>query len=132
MLNSESALAKLPKERNKFSMYAIIQTGGKQYKVSKGDQIEIEKIDASIGDTIQLKDVMMIVDDGEVIVGKPTIEDAVVFCHVVDHVAGKKVYVFKSKRRKGYHRKIGHRQKYTKVQIDDIAFGDSMKPEEGS
>lgn len=112
-------------------MYAIIQTGGKQYKVAKGDQIQIEKIDASIGDTIQLKDVRMIADDGEVIVGKPTIEGAVVLCHVVDHVAGKKIYVFKSKRRKGYHRKIGHRQKYTKVQIDDITLGNSTASEEG-
>lgn len=104
-------------------MFAVFETGGKQYKVSVGDELNIEKIDAEPDGKIELKNILMIANGDDVKVGFPTIENAVIICHVVDYVAGKKIYVFKSKRRKGYRRKIGHRQKYIRIYIDEIRDG---------
>ncbi len=104
-------------------MYAVFETGGKQYKASVGDELNIEKMDVGSEDKLELKNVLMIVNDDDVKVGFPTIKDAVIVCHIIDYVAGKKIHVFKSKRRKGYHRKIGHRQKYMRIYIDEIKDG---------
>ena len=101
-------------------MYAILESGGKQYRVTAGDTLDVEKLDVSVGETVELKNVLMIVDGDQVKVGTPTIENAAVIGHVVDHVKGKKIYVFKSKKRKGYRRKTGHRQKYVRLHIDEI------------
>ncbi|MBD3181267.1 50S ribosomal protein L21 [Candidatus Poribacteria bacterium] len=102
-------------------MYAIIETGGKQYKVSPGDTVDIEKIEIpEDDDEVRLDNVLMIVDDDAVEVGKPVIEDAAVVAHLVDQVKGEKIVIFKSKKRKGYRRKTGHRQKYTRLHIDEI------------
>ncbi|MGB9597241.1 MAG: 50S ribosomal protein L21 [Candidatus Poribacteria bacterium] len=104
-------------------MYAIFETGGKQYKASAGDIINIEKTDISEDGKVELKDVLMLVDDDRVEIGKPNLENASIVGHLIEYVKGKKIIVFKSKRRKGYHRKIGHRQTYMKIQIDEIRTG---------
>ena len=101
-------------------MYAIIKSGGKQYRVAAGDTLDIEKLDVPVGEIVELTDVLMIADGDKVKVGTPTIENAAVVGHVVEHVKGEKVHAFKSKKRKGYRRKIGHRQKYVRLHVDEI------------
>lgn len=101
-------------------MYAIVRTGGKQYQVSKGDQLRVEKIDGKIGDSVELNDVLMVVDDENVSVGAPSVENAKVEATIVEQGKAKKVIVFKKKRRKGYRLKNGHRQSYTALNINDI------------
>lgn len=104
-------------------MYAIFESGGKQYRVAAGDTLDIEKMDVAAGDKIELTNVLLIADGDQVKVGTPTIEDASVVGHVVAHVKGEKIYIFKSKKRKGYRRKTGHRQKYIRLHIDEINQG---------
>lgn len=104
-------------------MYAIFESGGKQYKVSAGDVLNIEKVDASVGETVELKNVLMIADGDQITVGTPKVENAFIIGHVVEHVKGEKIYVFKFKKRKNYRRKTGHRQKYIKLCIDEIKIG---------
>lgn len=104
-------------------MYAIFETGGKQYKASAGDIINIEKTDVSEDGKVELKNVLMVVDEDKVEIGKPNVENASIVAHLIEYVKGKKIIVFKSKRRKGYHRKIGHRQNYMKIKIDEIRTG---------
>jgi large subunit ribosomal protein L21 len=101
-------------------MYAIFESGGKQYKATAGAIINLELLDIPEGEKVELKNVLMIVDEDQTIVGTPTVENAAIVAHVLDYVKGKKITIFKSKKRKGYHRKIGHRQKYMKIQIDEI------------
>jgi len=102
-------------------MYAIIETGGKQYKIEKGSIINVEKIKAPIGEEVELKRVLMVSkDDNDVIVGNPTIDSVKVVAEVVDQVRGEKITVMKFKRRKHYKRKIGHRQNYTQLLIKTI------------
>ena len=99
-------------------MYAIIATGGKQYKVSEGDVIKIEKIDAEAGATVSF-DQVIAVSDGTLKVGAD-VEKASVAATVMEQGRGKKVIVYKYKRKTGYHKKNGHRQAYTQVKIDKI------------
>ena len=99
-------------------MYAIIATGGKQYKVSEGDVIKVEKLDAQAGDTVTF-DHVIAVSDGTLKVGGD-VADANVSATVVEQGRGKKVIVYKYKRKTGYHKKNGHRQAYTQVKIDKI------------
>ena len=100
-------------------MYAIIATGGKQYRVSEGDVIYIEKIDAQVDSTVSF-DVLLVGNDGDVRVGTPIVEGAKVEGKVVGQVRGEKIVVFKYKSKKNYRRKQGHRQPYTKVEITKI------------
>ncbi len=100
-------------------MYAIIATGGKQYKVSEGDIIKVEKLGAAAGETVTF-DQVLLVNNGEVVVGDPTVANANVSATVVKEGRGKKVIVYKYKRKTGYHKKNGHRQAYTEVKIDKI------------
>ncbi|MGN0757657.1 MAG: 50S ribosomal protein L21, partial [Candidatus Ventricola sp.] len=95
-------------------MYAIIATGGKQYRVSEGDVIYIEKIDAQVDSTVSF-DVLLVGNDGDVRIGTPIVEGAKVEGKVVGQVRGEKIVVFKYKSKKNYRRKQGHRQPYTKV-----------------
>ena len=104
-------------------MYAIFQSGGKQYRVTTGDTVDIEKMDIPNSEKVELANVLMVVDGDQIQVGTPTIENAVISGHVVGSVKGKKVTAFKSKRRKGYRRKVGHRQEYVKLHIDEIKLG---------
>ena len=99
-------------------MYAIIATGGKQYKVSEGDTIKVEKLGAEAGDTVTFDDVLAIGGD-KLIVGDD-VKSASVSATVVENGKGKKVIVYRYKRKSGYHKKNGHRQAYTKVKIDKI------------
>ena len=99
-------------------MYAIIATGGKQYKVSEGDVIYVEKLDAETGCVVTFDRVIAVSDEG-LKVGED-VANATVSVSVVDQVKGKKVIVYKYKRKTGYHKKNGHRQLYTKVRIDKI------------
>ena len=100
-------------------MYAIIATGGKQYKVSEGDIITIEKLESEAGDKVKFEEVLA-VNDGELKVGDPTVKGATVEASVLKNGRGKKVIVYKYKRKSGYHKKNGHRQAYTQVKIDKI------------
>ena len=100
-------------------MYAIIATGGKQYRVSEGDVIYIEKIDAQVDSTVSF-DVMLVENEGEVKVGTPVVEGVKVEGKVVAQPRGEKIIVFKYKAKKNYRRKQGHRQPYTKVEITKI------------
>ncbi len=100
-------------------MYAIIATGGKQYKVQEGDVIRVEKLGAEAGSEVTF-DQVLLVSDKEVKVGTPTVEGASVKATVVAEGKGKKVIVYRYKRKTGYHKKNGHRQPYTQVKIDKI------------
>ena len=101
-------------------MYAIIETGGKQYKVNEGDIIFIEKLDVNEGDTVNFDRVKAVSMGDEFKVGAPTVEGAVVSAKVLANGKGKKLYVIKYKAKKNEKKKIGHRQPYTKVQILSI------------
>lgn len=100
-------------------MYAVIATGGKQYKVSEGDIIKVEKLGVEAGETYTFDNVLLVSGD-EVKVGAPTVAGATVEADVIDNVKGKKVIVYKYKRKSGYHKKNGHRQQYTAVKITKI------------
>lgn len=101
-------------------MYALVETGGKQYKVSVGDTIDVEKLDYPAGETIELDRVLMVSDDENVRVGQPVLEGARVKATVLRHDRARKVLVFKYRPKQRYRRKIGHRQPYTRLRIDDI------------
>ena len=102
-------------------MYAVFASGGKQHRVEVGTLIDIEKLDASIGETINFSDVLAISDnEGDVQVGAPYLENVTVTGEVVTQTKGKKILVFKSKRRKGYSRRRGHRQNLTRIKVTGI------------
>jgi large subunit ribosomal protein L21 len=100
-------------------MYAIIATGGKQYKVAEGDIIKVEKLDVEAGSTYTFNEVLG-VRDSELVVGKPFVEGATVEASVIENGKAKKVIVYKYKRKSGYHKKNGHRQQYTALKIEKI------------
>jgi large subunit ribosomal protein L21 len=101
-------------------MYAIIQTGGKQYRVAEGDVLTIEKLEAEEGDVVEFDQVLTVVKEGKVVVGKPVVEGAKVTAKVEAQGKGKKILVFKYKAKSNYRRRKGHRQPYTKVVIEKI------------
>ncbi len=101
-------------------MYAVVKTGGKQYRVAEGDTIQVEKLAGEVGDTIVLKDVLLVVDGDDVRLGRPTVDAAAVSAKILDHDRHRKVIVYKYKRRKHYRRKAGHRQHYTALKITAI------------
>jgi large subunit ribosomal protein L21 len=101
-------------------MYAVIKTGGKQYKVANGDVILVEKLDSEAGANITLAEVLMIGDGANITVGAPTVAGASVAAEVVDQVKADKVIIFKKNRRHNYRRKRGHRQKLTALKITGI------------
>ena len=101
-------------------MYAVLVTGGKQYRVQEGDVIYVEKLDAEVESTIELDNVLVLSNDEGLVVGKPIVEGAKVVATVLAQGKAKKIIVFKYKRKKDYRRKQGHRQPYTKLQIEKI------------
>ena len=101
-------------------MYAIISAGGKQYKVAPGMLLDVEKHPGEAGKTLRLTEVLAVRTDSGFTVGRPHVEGAAVIAQVENHLKGPKVINFKFKRRKGYHRKIGHRQKYTRLKVLEI------------
>ncbi len=101
-------------------MYAVIETGGKQYKVAEGDFIFVEKLEVEAGDTVKIDKVLAIANDGDINVGAPYVDGASVEASVVKNGKDKKIIVYKYKPKKGYHKKQGHRQPYTKLEIKKI------------
>ncbi len=101
-------------------MYAVIETGGKQYRVEPGQTIVVEKLEGTAGDAIQFEKVLLVSGDESVAVGRPLVEGARVTGQIVEQGKGQKLIVFKLKRRKDYRRKNGHRQQYTAVKINDV------------
>ena len=104
-------------------MYAVIKSGGKQHKVSEGEEILLEKISLDEGEVIEFSEVLAVNKDGNLNVGKPLLEGAVVKGKVLNHLKTKKITVIKMKRRKDYRKKQGHRQNLTKVIIESISYG---------
>ncbi len=102
--------------------HAIIVTGGKQYRVAEGDVIYVEKLDVTAGDSIKFDQVLAVIDGDNAVIGKPVIDGASVSANVVKNGKAAKIRVYKMKPKKGYRRTQGHRQPYTKVQIEKIAF----------
>ena len=103
-------------------MYAVIETGGKQYKVSEGDVIFVEKLGVEEGEVVTFDKVLVAADGENVKVGAPLVDGAKVEAKVVKNGKAKKIYVFKMKRKKNYRRKKGHRQPFTKVEISKITL----------
>lgn len=100
--------------------YAVIETGGKQYRVQKGSVLDIELLDAKEGDKVKIDKVLAVSDGSKLSVGTPVVAGAAVTLEVVKQFRGKKVISFKKKRRKGYHKKIGHRQELMKVRVESV------------
>lgn len=101
-------------------MYAVVTTGGKQYRVQEGDVLFVEKLDAEVESTVELTEVLAVAKDGEIKVGTPVVEGAKVVAKVLAQGKAKKIVVFKYKRKKDYRRKNGHRQPYTKLVVEKI------------
>lgn len=110
-------------------MYALIKTGGKQYKVSEGDVLLVEKLEGSSGGKVEFDQLVMISDEGKLVVDSSSLSKAKVFGTIVEQAKGNKIIVFKYKPKKGYHRKTGHRQQLTKVKIEEIALEGMRKKE---
>jgi len=103
--------------------YAVIRTGGKQYRVSIGDLIHVEKVDGEVGGEVQFTEVLAAASDGAIQIGRPLVEGARVTCKVMDQAKAKKILVYKKKRRKNYRRRYGHRQMFTTVKVTAIDAG---------
>ena len=100
--------------------YCILETGSKQYRVSAGDTLQIERLAVEAGKPVTFDRVLLVSNDGKVTVGAPTVTGASVVADVVEHIRGEKKLTFKMKRRKGYHKSIGHRQELTVVKVTEI------------
>ena len=103
-------------------MYAVIKTGGKQHKVSEGDVIAIEKINGDKGDAVVFDQVLMVEKEGDIRIGRPVVEGAKVTGEILAQTKGDKLIVFKMKKRKGFHKKNGHRQQLTSMRIKEISI----------
>jgi len=101
-------------------MYAVIRTGGKQYKIHEDQILKVEKLEGSEGSQIEFDDILMYSDGKTITLGNPKLENALVKAHILDQGKDKKILVFKYKRRKGYRKMRGHRQFYTAIKIDSI------------
>jgi len=108
-------------------MYAVITTGGKQYRVSTGDLLKVEKLAKEKGEKVEFKEVLLLKDDKGIKVGTPYLPNAKVVCTVLTEAKDKKIIVFKKKRRKGYRRKRGHRQWYSLLKVEKIT-AEAAKP----
>ena len=103
-------------------MYAVIKTGGKQHRVSEGDVISIERIPGEKGDSVPFDQVLMVEKEGDVRIGRPIVEGAKVVGEILAQTQGDKITVFKTKKRKGYRKKTGHRQPLTSLKIREISL----------
>ncbi|MGD0915633.1 MAG: 50S ribosomal protein L21 [Thermodesulfobacteriota bacterium] len=103
-------------------MYAVLKTGGKEYRISKGDLIRVEKLGGKVGDPVEIKDVLMVSQEGQIQVGTPYLTNAVIVGEIVQEIKGRKVLTYKMKRRKNYRRFKGHRQTYTYLKVNDISM----------
>jgi large subunit ribosomal protein L21 len=103
-------------------MYAVVKTGGKEYRVSKGDFIRVERLEGKVGDQVELKNVLMVSNEGETKVGSPHLTHVLIKGEIIEESKGKKVLTYKMKRRKNYRRFKGHRQTYTYLKVNEIAL----------
>ena len=103
-------------------MYAVVESGGKQYKVTVGETIDVERLAQQLGETVTLDKVLLVADGAEVKVGKPTVSGAAVSATVVQHGLAKKVIIFHYRPKQRYRVKRGHRQQYTRLRIDQITL----------
>jgi large subunit ribosomal protein L21 len=101
-------------------MYAIVEIAGQQFKVEKDKKLFVHQLEASEGDTLDFEKVLLVENEGSIAVGTPTVKGAKVTAKVLQHVKGDKVLIFKKKRRKGYQKMSGHRQKFTQIQVETI------------
>jgi large subunit ribosomal protein L21 len=101
-------------------MYAIVETGGKQYQVQTGQIVDVERLPADVGEEVELDHVLLVSDDNDVQIGQPTVEGAKVRATVLRQDRGRKIIVFKFKPKERYRRKAGHRQSFTRLRIDEI------------
>ena len=101
-------------------MYAVVRSGGKQYRVEPGQRVRVERLAGSVGDAVELGEVLLIGGEGAARIGKPLLAGARALCKIVGQGRGRKVMIFKMKRRKNYRRKQGHRQSYTEILVDRI------------
>ncbi len=104
-------------------MYAIVESGGRQYRAEEGQSFSVEKLPYEVGEQIELSNVLLLADDAEVRVGQPTVPGATVKATVIDQYRGKKIFVWKYKPKKRYRRRSGHRQSYTRLRVDEIVAG---------
>jgi len=110
-------------------MYAIVEIAGQQFRVEKQQKIFVHRLNAGIGDSVDFEKVLLLETDDNILVGTPTVPGAVVSARVLEHVKGDKVLVFKKKRRKGYQKMTGHRQLFTRIEVDEIAVNGVKKTE---
>ena len=103
-------------------MYAVVKSGGKEYRISKGDIIRVEKLEGKVGDPVALKDVLMVSQEGQVQFGTPHLTNVVVTGEIIQQIKGRKVLTYKMKRRKNYRRFKGHRQTYTYLKVNEISL----------
>jgi large subunit ribosomal protein L21 len=103
-------------------MYAVVKTGGKQYRIAAGETIHVEKLDGDAGQPVELDEVLLLADGEDVVLGRPFIEGAKVRAEIVDQGKDRKVIIFKYRRRKRYRRKTGHRQPHTILRIHEIQW----------
>jgi large subunit ribosomal protein L21 len=101
-------------------MYAVLETGGKQYRVAPGDVVEVDRLEAEAGKPVVFDRVLFVANDGRFSVGAPVVANATISADIVEHIRGEKKVAFKMKRRKGYHKTIGHRQELTRIKIGEI------------
>ena len=101
-------------------MYAIVESGGRQYRAEVGHTFSVEKLPYEVGEQIEMDNVLLVADDGDVNIGRPYLEGASVKATVVEQYKGKKIFVWKYRPRKRYRRRQGHRQQYTRLRIDEI------------
>ena len=104
-------------------MYAVIKSGAHQYKATIGDELIVERLPFDVGEQVELNEVYLLADEDEVMVGKPTVDGAVVRATVVDEFRGPKIHIFKYKPKERYRRRKGHRQTYMRLRIDEIVKG---------
>jgi large subunit ribosomal protein L21 len=101
-------------------MYAVVKSGGKEYRISKGDILRVEKLGGKVGDQVAIKEVLLVSQEDQVRVGNPYLANAVVTGEIIQEVKGRKVQTYKMKKRKNYRRFKGHRQTYTYLKVNDI------------
>ena len=101
-------------------MYAVVRTGGKQVRVTPGGSVRVEKLPGAVGESVELDQVLLVGGEGETRVGTPLVEGVKIVGTITDQSRGPKLTIFKLKRRKGYRRKMGHRQDYTEIRVDSI------------
>ncbi len=101
-------------------MYAVLETGGKQYRVAPGDLLEVDRLEAEAGKPVTFDRVLFVAKEGQFSIGTPAVANASIVADVVEHIRGEKKIAFKMKRRKGYHRTVGHRQALTRIKISEI------------